>query len=83
MSNHNFSLGCEYLSETSREYDYYTWPATSSLLTFEAQGRDDVHVLFSFCEGCDGFEIVLGGWNNQYSLIREYKGEERVTKTKV
>ena len=75
------SLGCDYITETSRKYDYYNWPATSSLLTFEAQGGDDVHVLISFCNGCDGFEIVIGGWSN-YSLIREYQGETAI-KTKV
>ena len=69
------SLGCDYITETSRKYDYYNWPATSSLLTFEAQGGDDVHVLISFCNGCDGFEIVIGGWSNTYSVIREYKLE--------
>ena len=38
-----------------------------------ARGKNDVHVLFSFCEGCDGFEIVIGGWANQKSVIRAYK----------
>ena len=57
------------------QYNYYNWPATSNRLTFEARGSTDVHVLFSFCDGCDGFEIVLGGWGNQYSIIRGYKQE--------
>ena len=39
-----------------------------------------MQVLFSFCHGCDGFEIVIGGWKNTYSVIREYKQEEYVNK---
>ena len=54
---------------------------TSSII-FEARGSYDVHVLFSFCDGCDGFEIVIGGWNNAESVIREYK-QENTNKTEV
>ena len=48
------------------------------MIIFEARGSHDVHVLFSLCDendGCNGFEIVLGGWGNQLSIIRGYKQE--------
>ena len=35
------------------------------------KGKTDVHVLFSACDGCDGFEIVIGGWDNSKSMIRD------------
>ena len=52
-------------------------------MAFEARGSNDGHILFSSCDGCDGFEIVIGGWSNQYSVIREYKQEEDVEKIEV
>lgn len=45
-------------------------------MAFEASGSNDGVILFSSCDGCDGFEIVIGGWSNQYSVIREYKQEK-------
>ena len=54
----------------------------SFIIIFEARGSNDVQVLFSFCHGCDGFEIVIGGWSNTYSVIREFK-QENATKTQV
>ena len=45
-------------------------------MAFEARGSNDGHILFSSCDECDGFEIVIGGWSNQYSVIREYKQED-------
>merc|ERR1719479_64329 len=56
-------------------YTYFNWPANSKRLTFEARGTNDVHVLFSNCDGCNGFEIVIGGYGNQHSIIRENKQE--------
>lgn len=73
------SQGCPQVQLTKVNYDYtyYNWPATSSRLTFEARGSHDVHVLFSFCDGCDGFEIVIGGnlLGNLKSIIRGKKQE--------
>jgi len=71
------SQGCPQIQLTKVNYDYtyYNWPATSSRLTFEARGHNDVHVLFSLCDGCNGFEIVIGGWSNRQSIIRGYKQE--------
>ena len=42
----------------------------------KARGSSDVHVLFSSCNGCNGLEVVIGGWGNQYSTIRQYKQEK-------
>ena len=33
----------------------------------------DAHVLLSPCKGCNGYEVVIGGWNNRKSIIREKK----------
>ena len=43
------------------------------LLKFEAKAKTDVHVLLACCDGCNGHEIVIGGWNNQFSTIRQMK----------
>ena len=43
------------------------------LLKFQVKGSNDAHVLFSACDGCDGYEIVIGGWTNTQSVIRQSK----------
>ena len=36
------------------------------------KGFSDAHILLSPCDGCGkGYEIVIGGWNNKRSVIRE------------
>ena len=36
------------------------------------KGFSDAHILLSPCDGCGkGYEIVIGGWNNNRSVIRE------------
>ena len=38
-----------------------------------ARGNSDAHILFSSCDGCDGYEIVIGAFENKDWLIREEK----------
>ena len=46
---------------------------SETILRFQVKGSNDAHVLFSSCDGCDGYEIVIGGWNNSQSVIRQSK----------
>ena len=50
--------------------------------TFEAKGKTDAHLLFSNCPDCDGYEIVIGGWGNTQSMLREGK-QKKDTQQKV
>ena len=35
------------------------------------KGDRDANIMFSPCDGCDGYRILLGGWDNYQSFIRE------------
>jgi len=59
------------LSTTGYSYKYYPWPADSSTLIVDVKGDRDANIMFSPCDGCDGYRILLGGWNNYQSFIRE------------
>ena len=49
-------------------------------MEFQVKTNSDAHVLLSPCEGCDGYEVVIGGWGNTKSVIREKKqGDAKVT----
>ena len=42
------------------------------LFLFAVKGYKDAHILLSPCDGCGkGYEIVIGGWENTQSVIRE------------
>ena len=45
-------------------------------LVFEVKAKTDAHILLSQCPECDGYEIVIGGWNNTKSAIRDGKQKE-------
>ena len=40
-------------------------------LSFLVKGDRDANIMFSPCDGCDGYRILLGGWGNYQSFIRE------------
>jgi len=65
------SSSAQVLKTTGYSYKYYPWPANSSTLIFEVKGDRDANIMFSPCDGCDGYRILLGGWGNYKSFIRE------------
>merc|ERR1711988_1361587 len=68
-------MGCQdgqsQLSTKGYSYKYYDWPADSSTLIVYVKGDRDANIMFSPCDGCDGYRILLGGWGNYQSFIRE------------
>ena len=49
------------------------------VLEFQVKTTTDAHVLLSSCERRDGYEVVIGGWSNTKSVIREKKqGDPKV-----
>ena len=40
---------------------------------FHLKSSSDGTILLSSCDGCDGYEVVIGGWRNTKSIIREGK----------
>merc|ERR1719336_942640 len=63
--------GRSQLSTKGYSYKYYDWPADSSTLIVDVKGDRDANIMFSPCDGCDGYRILLGGWDNYKSFIRE------------
>ena len=43
------------------------------MLRIKIKSASDAHILLSNCKNCDGYEIVIGGWQNTQSVIREKK----------
>ena len=48
-------------------------PSHHCSLKFEVKAKTDAHILLSPCPECDGYEIVIGGWANTQSAIRDGK----------
>ena len=40
---------------------------------FHLKSSSDGTILLSSCDGCDGYEVVIGGWDNTQSVIRDKK----------
>ena len=50
-------------------------PGAANLVEFQVKAEvSDATLLLSPCEDCDGYEIVIGGWSNSQSVIREGMG---------
>ena len=45
-------------------------------LSFLVKGDRDANIMFSPCDGCDGYRILLGGWDNYKSVISEEGGDQ-------
>ena len=46
-----------------------------NLVEFQVKTDSDACILLAPCDECDGYEIVIGGWNNRQSVIRDKKGK--------
>ena len=38
---------------------------------FAVRGDRDANIMFCPCDGCDGYRVLIGGWANQKSFIRD------------
>ena len=59
-------------------------PGAANLVKFQVKAEvSDATLLLSPCEDCDGYEIVIGGWSNTQSVIREGMGQTEYAITQV
>merc|ERR1719219_995337 len=64
----------ERLTLTGYNYKYYPWPVETRdpwRLIVEVKGDRDANIMFTQCSGCQGLRVLLGGWANQKSFIRD------------
>ena len=47
----------------------------NKVVQFQVKADSDACILLPHCDGCDGYEIVIGGWDNTQSVIRDKKGQ--------
>jgi len=40
-------------------------------ICFAVKGDRDANIMFCPCYGCDGYRVLIGGWDNQKSFIRD------------
>ena len=43
-----------------------------TVLEFSVKASSDAHILLAPCDGCDGYEVVIGGRNNGLYLVSIY-----------
>ena len=46
-------------------------------------GGGGAQILLSSCDGCDGYLIIIGGWQNNWSVIRHTKGGSNLVEQRV
>lgn len=72
-----FLTGRVYTVYTTTEFEYsFVWlRPTYQDLVFKVKAGSDVHVALSTVQGTkDGYEVVIGGWDNSQSVIRTEEG---------
>ena len=42
---------------------------------FAVKGDRDANIMFCPCDGCDGYRVLIGGWANQKSFIRDNEND--------
>ena len=42
---------------------------------FAVRGDRDANIMFCHCDGCDGYRVLIGGWANQKSFIRDNEND--------
>jgi hypothetical protein len=73
--NSNFELGLENkISYTPNNYKYLKINPhlENNEFYLNIKGNNDAHILIEFEKYEETYEIVLGGWNNSSSVIRDY-----------
>jgi len=73
--NSNFDLGLENkISYTPNNYKYLKINPylENNEFYLNIKGNNDAHILIEFEKYEEKYEIVLGGWNNTLSVIRDY-----------
>ena len=73
--NSNFELGLENkISYTPNNYKYLKINPhlENNEFYLNIKGNNDAHILIEFDKYEEKYEIVLGGWNNSSSVIRDY-----------
>ena len=61
-----------YMTDLSQQYRKLSTinDAGERIAEFQVRTQKDAHVLLSPCDGCDGYEVVIGGWDNSQSVLR-------------
>merc|ERR1712066_413857 len=67
-------------TETTRsgyKYQYWPWPPGAHQLIVDVKGDRDANIMFTPCDGCDGYRVLIGGWGNQQSFIRDEANDKK------
>ena len=50
------------------QFKYFT-TIVIIVLEFSVKASSDAHILLAPCDGCDGYEVVIGGRSNGLSIV--------------